>query len=129
MTYGERRPDPPPSGEPSPDSRPSGVAWVRDHKPGSRYEIILDGELVGAAVYERRPGRIVFTHTEILPEFKGRGFADQLATWALDNVRERGGDRVLARCPFIAGFIGKHPEYADLLAGRPPVTPPESPRD
>jgi predicted GNAT family acetyltransferase len=76
------------------------------------------------AVYERRPGRVVFVHTEVKPEFKGRGLADRLARWALDDVRARGDEKVIARCPFIAGFIGRHPEYGDLLAGRPPLVPP-----
>jgi predicted GNAT family acetyltransferase len=124
MSYGERRPDPPPSGEPPPWERPVGEPWVRDHKPASRYEIIIDRQLAGVAVYERRPGRIVFVHTEISPEFKGRGLADRLATWALDDVRTRGEEKVIARCPFIAGFIGRHPEYADLLAGRQPLAAP-----
>ena len=104
--------------------------WIRDHPPESRYEIIVDGQLAGVAVYERRPGRIVFVHTEVAPVFKGRGLADRLARWALDDVRARGGEKVIARCPFIAGFIGRHPEYANLLAGRPPaVTPPPVTRD
>jgi predicted GNAT family acetyltransferase len=125
MTYGERRPDPPPSGLPDPATRSPGEPWVRDHPPGSRYEIILDGQLAGVAVYERRPGRVVFTHTEVMPQFKGRGFADHLARWALDDVRARGNEKVIARCPFIAGYIARHPEYADLLAGRqyPPASP------
>jgi predicted GNAT family acetyltransferase len=117
MTYGERRPDPPPSGEPAPDSREPGVPWVRDHRPGSRYEIILDGELAGVSVYERRPGRVIFTHTEIRPELKGRGLADKLARWALDDVQARAEEKVIARCPFMAAFIARHPEYRVLLAG------------
>ena len=117
MTYGERRPDPPPSGEPPPEAREPGVAWVRDHRPGSRYEIILDGELAGVAVYERRPGRVVFTHTEIRPDYKGRGLADKLARWALDDVQARAEEKVIARCPFIAAYIARHPEYRVLLAG------------
>jgi predicted GNAT family acetyltransferase len=98
--------------------------WIRDHPPAKRYEIVVDGQLAGMAVYERRPGRVVFVHTEVKPEFKGRGLADRLARWALDDVRARGDEKVIARCPFIAGFIGRHPEYGDLLAGRPPLVPP-----
>jgi predicted GNAT family acetyltransferase len=113
----------------SPESRADPAAspadpWVRDHPPAHRYEIIVDGQLAGVAIYERRPGRVVFVHTEIRPEFKGRGLADRLARWALDDVRQRRDEKVIARCPFIAGFIGRHAEYGDLLAGRPPAVPP-----
>jgi predicted GNAT family acetyltransferase len=38
----------------------------------------------------------------------------QLAAGALDAVRER-GLRVIPRCPFIAGYLSRHQEYADLL--------------
>ena len=55
MTYGERRPDPPPSGLPDPATRPAGVPWCRDHLPGSRFEVIIDGQLAGVAAYDRRP--------------------------------------------------------------------------
>ena len=118
MTYGERRPDPQPSGLPDPASRPAGVPWLRDFKPASHFEIILDGQLAGVAVYERRPGRVTFTHTEILPAHKGKGFGELLARFALDSIREGGTEKVIPRCPFMAGFMARHPEYQDILAGR-----------
>lgn len=33
---------------------------------------------------------------------------------ALELVREE-GLRVVAKCPFVAAYLGKHPEYNDLL--------------
>jgi uncharacterized protein len=53
-------------------------------------------------------------HTEVPPELGGRGIGSKIAGGALDLVRAR-GLKVVAECPFIAGFIGKHPEYTDLL--------------
>lgn len=83
-----------------------------------RYEIQADGEVVGYVAI-RRPdeGPVVFVHTEIDPAYEGEGLGGRLARGALDHVRER-GERVIAQCPFIAGYIRRHPEYADLLAGR-----------
>ena len=49
------------------------------------------------------------------PAFEGRGIGSQLATFALDDARAR-GLAVVPRCPFFAAFIGRHPEYADLVA-------------
>ncbi|GAA3480437.1 hypothetical protein GCM10018966_049670 [Streptomyces yanii] len=43
-----------------------------------------------------------------------RGLGGLLARGALDDARTR-GLRVLPYCPFIRGWIGKHPEYADLV--------------
>ncbi|WP_442791381.1 GNAT family N-acetyltransferase [Micromonospora sp. NBC_01739] len=48
------------------------------------------------------------------PEYEGRGVGAALARAALDEARTA-NLRVLATCPFIAGWIARHPEYQDLL--------------
>ena len=88
---------------------------VADNPEDSRYEGRLDGQVVGFSEYELRNELIVFLHTEVDPAFEGRGFGSELASSALDDVRAR-GLRVVARCPFIAAYIRRHREYADLLA-------------
>jgi predicted GNAT family acetyltransferase len=80
-----------------------------------RYEARVDGELAGFAEFELGGDRIVFTHTEVDDRFEGQGVGSKLARFALDDVRERGGLRVVPRCPFIKTWIDKHPDYADLL--------------
>ncbi|WP_326595475.1 GNAT family N-acetyltransferase [Streptomyces sp. NBC_01803] len=76
------------------------------------------GELAGFAEYHLSEGEIAFIHTEIDSRFEGRGLAGALARAALDAARER-GLAVLPYCPFIRGWIGKHPEYTELVpAGR-----------
>ena len=86
------------------------------HAPeASRYEAHLDGEPAGFAAYVLAQGAIVFTHTEIDDAFSGRGVGSALARGALDQVRAAGDRRVVAECPFIAGWIDKHPDYADLV--------------
>ncbi|HEX4530974.1 MAG TPA: GNAT family N-acetyltransferase [Acidimicrobiia bacterium] len=81
----------------------------------SRYEVRVDGELIGIADYVVRDGRVVFPHTEILPTHRGRGFAALLVRYALDDVR-RSGRPVVASCWYVADFIDEHPEYRDLVA-------------
>jgi uncharacterized protein len=56
---------------------------------------------------------VLFTHTEVDTRYEGRGVGSALARAALDDVR-RQGKLVIAQCPFIAGYIQRHPEYADL---------------
>jgi len=90
-------------------------AAVVDAPDASRYELRLDGRLIGIAAYRRRNGRIVFIHTEVADEFEGRGFARKLAVGALDDAR-RHALRVVPLCPFVASTIARHPEYEDLLA-------------
>jgi uncharacterized protein len=89
---------------------------VTSHNPAEhRYEAHLDRELAGFAAYELTDKLVIFTHTEVDPTFEGKGVGSALARFALDDVRATGTHRVLALCPFIKGWIGKHPEYEDLL--------------
>jgi predicted GNAT family acetyltransferase len=98
--------------DPQPSTHPVSVADAPDRR---RFEASIDGELAGFARYVRLPDRVVFTHTEVDPAFEGRGVGSALAKGALDAMRAN-GDRVEARCPFIAAYIKRHPDYADLLA-------------
>jgi predicted GNAT family acetyltransferase len=90
---------------------------VVDVPERSRYEATLGGARAGIAFYRRTGERIVFTHTEVDPDFEGKGVASAIARTALDDAR-RAGLVVVPLCPFFAGFIRRHPEYADLLEPR-----------
>jgi uncharacterized protein len=87
---------------------------VTDHPEASRYELHDGITLAGVAHYQLRSDKIIFTHTKVSDAYEGQGGGSQLAQEALDDVRRR-GLRVVARCPFIAGWIERHPDYADLL--------------
>ena len=66
------------------------VTEVRHNTERLRYEMVVDGEVVGFVQYNVRGGRIVLAHTEINPEYGGRGLATSLAQGALDDIRSRG---------------------------------------
>ncbi|MCA2204997.1 GNAT family N-acetyltransferase [Streptomyces griseoincarnatus] len=89
---------------------------VSDVPEAKRYEARVDGESepAGIAQYIRTPELIAFVHTEVEPRYEGRGVGSALARTALDEARAA-GLRVLATCPFFAGWIARHPEYQDLL--------------
>jgi len=97
---------------------------VTDAPERGRYEAWIDGDVVGYAAYERRGSLIVFTHTEVNEDRQGEGVAGTLARAALDDVRRR-GLKAVPRCPYIAGWIRRHPDYVDVLAHRPPPGPDE----
>jgi predicted GNAT family acetyltransferase len=92
------------------------VIEVADNPGQEQFEISVDGERVGLAAYRlsRAKNLIAFIHTEIDPGHEGEGLGGRLAAAALDSARER-GLAVLPFCPFIRGYIEKHPEYADLV--------------
>ncbi len=89
------------------------MSEVRDNEAKHQFELIVDGHTALAA-YRLKPGVITFTHTEVPKELGGRGIGSQLAKGALDQARAR-GLKVVPLCPFIRGYIEKHPEYADLV--------------
>ena len=83
----------------------------------SRFVLERDGEVIGKALYQREPGVITFTHTEVDPAFEGQGVGSAIARFALDQLRADGTRKALPVCPFIKGWIQRHPEYADMLYG------------
>ena len=88
---------------------------VADNPDASRYEIRVDGQVGGVAVYRLEGDRIVFLHTETDPAREGEGLGGRLARGALDDVRAR-KLTVVPLCPFIAGWIERHREYEDLVS-------------
>ncbi|MGZ3377549.1 MAG: GNAT family N-acetyltransferase [Phenylobacterium sp.] len=79
----------------------------------SRFEVSLDGE-TAFADYHLHPDHITLPHTVVPPAFEGKGVGSALAKAALGYAREH-GLTVKPVCPFIAGYIQKHPEWADIV--------------
>lgn len=78
-----------------------------------RFEVPADGGR-GELLYRLEPGIIVFLHTEVPEPARGAGLASALARAGLEYAREH-GLAVVARCPFVASYIRRHPEYAPLV--------------
>ncbi|MGY1782476.1 GNAT family N-acetyltransferase [Geodermatophilus sp. SYSU D01036] len=87
---------------------------VVDDTAASRFEVLVDGAVAGYAEYRRTASALSFTHTVVDPAFEGRGLGSVLARGALDAAREAGA-RVLPFCPFIRGYIRRHPDDLDLV--------------
>jgi len=51
------------------------------------------------------------------PAFEGKGIGGKLARTGLEYAKAKGFS-VVPRCPFIATYIERHPEYAGLVKGR-----------
>ena len=93
------------------------------HAPDEhRFVARIGDELVGFAEYQLTDELYVFTHTEVDRAYEGNGVGGVLAREALDHVREEGTRRVLPICPFIEGWMARHPEYASLHYRAPKST-------
>jgi hypothetical protein len=87
------------------------------HEPDAhRYTMFVDGELVSVAEYLDQGAGTVFPHTVTIPRFRGRGYADQLVTFAIDDVEKRGALPIRPTCWYVAEWFDRHPERAGLLA-------------
>lgn len=87
---------------------------IRDNAERHRFEVVVDGHLARAD-YVIDGDIITFTHTIVPPALEGRGIASRLIRHGLSEARDR-RLRVVPQCPFVAAYIRKHPEWADLLA-------------
>ena len=88
---------------------------VHDVPERSRYEVTVDGQLAGHADYHDDGDVRVFVHTEVDDAYEGQGVGSALAKGALEDVRAS-GRTLVPRCPFIAAYIERHPEYAGLVS-------------
>lgn len=86
---------------------------IRDNAERHRFEVVVDGHLARAD-YVIDGDVITFTHTIVPSALEGRGIASRLIRHGLSEARDR-GLRVVPQCPFVAAYIRKHPEWADLL--------------
>ncbi|HVV80946.1 MAG TPA: GNAT family N-acetyltransferase [Pseudolabrys sp.] len=86
---------------------------IRDNPALHRFE--MDTEAGPAIVTYRREGGVLkLIHTEVPKALGGKGVGSALAKGVLDMIRAR-GDKIVPLCDFMRGYIGRHPEYADLV--------------
>ncbi|WP_235736730.1 GNAT family N-acetyltransferase [Nocardioides alcanivorans] len=87
---------------------------VVDAAEQGRFEVHVDGALVGFTEYSDRDGIRTFPHTEVDEAYAGQGLAKRVIRDGLDATRAA-GLQVRPVCPAVAGFIKKNPDYADLV--------------
>ena len=75
---------------------------VRNDNAASQYELLSGDTLVGLAQYQESPSAVAFIHTEIAPEFGGRGFGQVLVRGPRGRAppRPRGPAVLHVRPPF-----------------------------
>jgi predicted GNAT family acetyltransferase len=88
---------------------------VVDVPERGRFEIRLDGRVVGLASYHVEGGTMTLPHTEVDPAVGGRGVGTAMVAGVLEAARER-GLHVLPYCSFVRHYIQQHPETLDLVA-------------
>ena len=90
---------------------------VKDNPAENRYEAWVDGVLAGFSEYKPKDGWLVFTHTEVKPEYEGQGVAEKLAK---DCARRRPGGAASSSHRSARSSTGGSSAiqaYADLVVG------------
>ncbi|MBS0664279.1 MAG: N-acetyltransferase [Verrucomicrobia bacterium] len=94
-------------------TNPTPEVTVQHQPAASRFEAVVDGH-TAVAEYVIYGGRVVFNHTFVPNELRGRGLAEKLVRAGLAWARAE-GMKVVPQCSYVAAFIERHAEFKDLL--------------
>lgn len=73
------------------------------------------GQMTGYLAYQVTGSIAAYVHTEVKPEFEGKGIGSQLARAAMDDARAK-GRTVVPICPYLLQWLDKHAEYEGIVA-------------
>jgi len=85
---------------------------VVDNVEERRFEITV-GAATASLTYTRGTAVLALVTTSIPKELGGAGIAGRLARYAMETARAE-GLKVHPSCPFMIGWMARHPEYTDL---------------
>jgi predicted GNAT family acetyltransferase len=86
---------------------------VIHNKPSNRFEIDL-GDKIAVLVYMIKADLFLLLHTEVPPQFEGRGIAAKMAHETLEYAKKE-GFKIRSYCSYTTRYIERHKEYEDLL--------------
>lgn len=91
---------------------------VRFEPAAKRFEARVAGS-DAVAHLDVRPSTDLWTltHVEVPPSLEGRGVGSALVRAALAHVRALGA-QVRPLCPFVLGYLERHPQEADVVHER-----------
>lgn len=88
---------------------------VVDNSAQHRFEILVEDTVAGFTEYHDHGTRRAFLHTEVDPDFGGRGLGSTLVRGLLDEARASGRG-VLPYCQFVRDYIKNNvDDYVELV--------------
>lgn len=87
---------------------------VSHNEAEQRFETLVDGQLA-VCEYQLEGERMLFTHTFVPSQLRGRGVAQKLVEVALKYAMTE-KHRVVPACSYVAAFISRRPEYQVLVS-------------
>jgi len=92
-----------------------GLTFI-DNAERQRFEARRGEMVVGFVTYRRNASRILLNHTEVDESQEGKGVGSRLAKAVFEQLRGT-PLRVRVTCPFLTGYLARHPEYGDIVDG------------
>ena len=86
-----------------------------DNPEQRRYELHIDGELIGTADYAVQGDAVALTRIYTRPTHRGQGLAFRTTEYAVDRI-VADGHRVVPVCWVAEKWFAAHPERAAALA-------------
>jgi predicted GNAT family acetyltransferase len=86
---------------------------IRDNAAEQRWEITV-GDDTAWLTYARGTSVLALIMTSIPAKLSGTGIASRLALHAVQTARAE-GLKLDPSCPFMIGWLERHPEYSDLV--------------
>ena len=83
--------------------------FVTHNESKKRFEVALGGR-TAFAEYRLEGDRMIFTHTEVPPPFRGRGIAKKLVLAGFDAAT-RNDLKIVPLCSYVARVLRDHPQF------------------
>lgn len=84
-----------------------------DNADAKQYEFHVEGH-IPKVEYIKTAEKIFLTHTEVPTALEGKGIGSALVKAVLEDVKKQ-DLTLIPLCPFVAGYIKRHPEWKDLV--------------
>lgn len=92
------------------------MAKTLQHEPDeSRYTLIIDDQLIAVADYRLNGAQISFNHTYTQPSHRGQGYANEVVSFAMDDVETTTDLRVIPMCWYVSKWFDDNPLRSVLL--------------
>lgn len=85
-----------------------------DERKGYFYVAVNNTKVAKMTFIFAGPHKIIIDHTEVNPEYNGKGFGQKMVEKAVSFAREK-EIKILPLCPFAKKVFDKTPEFSDVL--------------
>jgi len=89
---------------------------VTKNESERRFQIDMPDGSIAMVEYQLNGNNIIYTHTEVPPQWEGNGVAGKLAHHVMEYAQAQ-GHKVQALCPYIKHYVQEHEEYQPITWG------------